>query len=94
MPRPYRALALLLAAAAVVRSVATGFFVGALHRWIATEGAVGVANRSALRAVPGEGPVTALDRMVLASAEHWLSGGAALQLTGFAVLAALLWLPS
>jgi hypothetical protein len=37
-----------------------------------------VADPSALRALPGEGKVVALDRMVLASAEQWLAGGAGL----------------
>ncbi|MET7396548.1 hypothetical protein ABZS66_24010 [Dactylosporangium sp. NPDC005572] len=78
MLRPYRVLALLIAAQAVVQSVAAGFFAGALYRWIATDGAEGVGDHSALRALPGEGPVMALDRMVLDSAERWLSGGAAL----------------
>ncbi|WP_238011847.1 hypothetical protein KZZ52_13495 [Dactylosporangium sp. AC04546] len=78
MPRPYRVLALLIAAQAVVQSVAAGFFAGSLYLWIVTDGAEGVGDRSALRALPGEGPVMALDRMVLDSAERWLSGGTAL----------------
>lgn len=76
--KAYRILALLLAAEAIVQSVAVGYFVGALNRWIVTEGAVGVADHSALRALPGEGRVVALDRMVLASAEQWLAGGVGL----------------
>jgi hypothetical protein len=76
--KAYRIVALLIAAEAVVQSVALGYFVGALNRWIATEGAVGVADHSALRALPGEGKVVALDRMVLASAEQWLAGGVGL----------------
>src|SRR5690349_4837106 len=74
----YRIVALLLAAEAVVQSVAVGYFVGVLNRWIDTEGAVGVADRSALHALPGEGPVVALDRVVLESAEQWSAGGVGL----------------
>jgi hypothetical protein len=74
----YRVVALLIAAEAVVQSVAVGYFVGVLNRWIDTEGAVGVADRSALHALPGEGPVVALDRVVLQSADQWSAGGVGL----------------